>query len=251
MSSPPASGPPAGYPPTSGPPAGYPPTSGWPVGYPGQPQPGYPPPPASPGFPAAPGYPTGQQPPGYPTDQQPGYPPHGPGMEYPPGAYPQPGQPGPGQPFGAPPPKKRRGLLIAAISLVVVLLLCGGGAISAFLLLRDAEEGEGAPEPVAAAEAFLRAVYSDRDADKAASLVCSESRDQADIDRKVAEVEEYATTYQTPRFRWETPTIDEQNEERAIVSTKLIMTTGDEKVSEQQLRLTVVKKTGWWVCEVG
>jgi hypothetical protein len=163
-----------------------------------------------------------------------------------------PGQAGPGYPppAGAVPPKKRRGLLIASISLVVVLLLCGGGGLSAFLLLRDAEDGEGAPDPVAAVDSFLRAVYTDKDAAAAAGLVCREARDRAEIDRKVAEVEQYAQTYQSPIFRWDPPAVVEENEDHTLVSAKLIMTTGDEKISEQELRFTVVQKTGWWVCEV-
>nr|MDT0660064.1 hypothetical protein [Micromonospora sp. DSM 115978] len=168
----------------------------------------------------------------------------------PPGLPGQPGQVGAGYPPAGQPPKKRRGLLIASLSLVVVILLCGGGGLSAFLLLRDAEDGEGAPEPVVAVESFLRAVYTDKDAAEAAALVCQEARDRAELDRKVAEVEGYAETYRNPAFRWETPVVEEENPESAVVTTKLIMTTGDEKVSEQPLRFTVVRKTGWWVCEV-
>jgi hypothetical protein len=165
---------------------------------------------------------------------------------------PEPGHAGPGHfPPGHPASRKRRGALIAAISLAVVLLLCAGGGLSAFLLLRDAEAGEGAPEPVAAVEAFLRAVYTDRDPAGATALVCREARDQAAIERKIEEVENYATIHQNPRFRWEPPIVDDQNEETATVTTKVIMTTSDEKVSEHDLRFTVVRETGWWVCEVG
>jgi hypothetical protein len=166
--------------------------------------------------------------------------------------FPPPGFP-PGQPgYPAPEaPKKRRGLLIASIVLAVVLLLCAVGGIGAFVVLRKAETGEGAAEPVAAVDNFLRAVYQDRDPEKAAKMVCSEARDQAEIIKKVEEVEGYAQTYKSPRFRWEPPKVDEQNAERAIVSAKLTMITGDEKTSEQPLRFTVVQKTGWWICEVG
>ena len=183
----------------------------------------------------------------------------------------QPGQPFPGQPLpGAgqpgqpafppavfppaanpPAPKKRRGLLIASIVLAVVLLFCACGGVAAFLLLRDTATGEGAAEPVVAVDNFLKAIYTDKDAAKAAALVCSEARDEIAITKKVEEVNKYATTYDKPRFRWDAPKVDGQNAERAIVSAKIEMTTSDEKVAEQRLTFTVVQKTGWWVCEVG
>ncbi|MEU8423366.1 hypothetical protein AB0C15_21055 [Micromonospora sp. NPDC048835] len=147
-------------------------------------------------------------------------------------------------------PKKKRGLLIAAVALVVIMVLCVGGGVVAFLTLRDAETGEGAKEPSVAVDEFLTAVYKDRDATKAASHVCAASRDDDKIAAKVAEVEKYASTYQNPRFRWTTPKVDNQTGERATVSTRLTMTTADEKVADQELRFTVVQKTGWWVCEV-
>ncbi|WBB71037.1 hypothetical protein [Micromonospora sp. WMMD812] len=163
--------------------------------------------------------------------------PSAPGMGYP--------------PYGPPaPPKKQRGLLIAAIALVVILVLCVGGGVAAFLTLRNAETGEGAKEPAVAVDQFLTAVYKERDATKAAKLVCSSSRDDDKIAAKVAEVEKYASGYQNPRFRWTTPKVDNKTGDRATVSTKVTMTTADEKVADQELRFTVVQKTGWWVCEV-
>lgn len=221
----------ASYPPAVDPYAAS--ISGQPAPPYGQPQA---PPPANP-FPAAPAAPyppPGQPVSGQPHPGQPGYPPV------------QPGYP----PYDAPQPKKHRALLIASIVLTVVLVLCGGGAVTAFLLLRNAETGEGAAEPVAAVNGFLKAAYTDQDAKKAAALVCSEARKESEIAKKIQEIKGYATTYKNPRFRWAEPKVDDQNAERAIVSTKLTMITGDEKISEQQLKFTVVKKTGWWVCEV-
>jgi hypothetical protein len=180
-----------------------------------------------------------------------------------PARAPQPpwGQPSPaptGQPPWNPqgsspagPPRKRRGLLIASIVFAVVLLLCAAGGLSAFLLLRNTEATDGAPEPVAAVDAFMRAVYADKNATKAAALVCSEARDEAAIAEKVTEVERYATRYTSPRFTWSEPHIDERNDDAARVSTVLTMATGDEKLAEQRLTFRVVNKTGWWVCEVG
>lgn len=172
----------------------------------------------------------------------------------------QPGTPAPSvippSPPGYPPyqgtaePKKKRGLLIAAIALVVIMVLCVGGGVVAFLTLRNAETGEGAKEPAVAVDEFLTAVYKDRDATKAASRVCAASRDDEKITAKVAEVQKYASAYQNPRFRWTTPKVDNQTGDRATVSTRVTMTTSDEKVADQDLRFTVVQKTGWWVCEV-
>ncbi|SBT52680.1 hypothetical protein GA0070621_4502 [Micromonospora narathiwatensis] len=147
-------------------------------------------------------------------------------------------------------PKKRRGLLIASIVLAAAILLCGGGGTAAFLALRNAEEGEGAKEPAVAVDGFLGAVYHDQDARKAATFVCSAARDDKKIAAKVAEVRKYAEQYQKPRFRWTTPKVDNQTGDRATVSTKVTMITADEKVADQELRFTVVQKTGWWVCEV-
>jgi len=262
--SPPVSGQPApGYPPPGGysTPDQYPapgqPTSGQPYGAPGQPvsgdpyaQPAHGDPYGQPGHgdpftPTPPGYPGGlpyQQPaqPPYPTSGQPypvsgGFPPSQPGYT----PYP-----------AAAPPKKKRGALIGAI-ITIVLVLCAGGSISAWLLLRNVETGEGAAEPVAAVEAFMKAVYTDHDAAKAAKLVCSEARDEAELSRKVEEVKGYDTRFDNPTFDWDDPKVDDKTDERAIVSVKLTMLTGDEKTANLDLKFTVVQKTGWWICEIG
>jgi hypothetical protein len=147
-------------------------------------------------------------------------------------------------------PKKRRALLITSIVLAVVLVLCGGGGLTAWLLIGKTGDGKGADKPEAAVAAFLEAVYTDHDAKQAAKLVCSEARDEKAIAKKVNEVKGYTDKYSSPRFRWDEPKVDDQNAERATVSVRLRLTTGDEKTADQQLKFTVVKKTGWWVCEV-
>ena len=63
-------------------------------------------------------------------------------------------------------------------------------------------------------------------------------------------MKQYVAGYQNPRFRWSNPKVDNQTGDRATVSTRVTVTTADEKIADQQLRFTVVKKTGWWVCEV-
>jgi hypothetical protein len=168
----------------------------------------------------------------------------------PPGAVPPP--PGGYPPYPGPAaPKRRRGLLIVSIVLAAAVLLCGGGGTAAFLTLRNAEDGTGAKDPTVAVDGFLTAVYKDRDAKRAATFVCSAARDDKKITAKVAEVQKYSGQYQNPRFRWTSPKVDNQTGDRATVTTRVTMTTADEKVADQDLRFTVVRKTGWWVCEVG
>jgi hypothetical protein len=150
----------------------------------------------------------------------------------------------------AAPAKRRRTAMWVTVALAVTLVLCGGGGVSAYLLLRDAENGEGAPDPATAVTRFLTAVYTDRDARAANNLVCSEARDAKKISAKVDEVKAYDSQYQTPRFAWAEPSIATETKERAMVSVALTMTTQDEKTAAQDLTFTVVKKTGWWVCEV-
>ncbi|MFJ6950279.1 Rv0361 family membrane protein [Micromonospora aurantiaca (nom. illeg.)] len=186
---------------------------------------------------------------GTPGDPNPQPPPTG---GAPPGSAPTAGPPA--YPSGTPPypqPRKRPAVLIVSLVLAAAVLLCGGGGTAAFLALRDSEDGQGAKEPQVAVDGFLKAVYQERDADKAATFVCSAARDDEKIATKVAEVQKYVAQYQNPRFRWPTPTVDNQTGNRATVSARVTMTTADEKVAEQALRFTVVRKTGWWVCEVG
>jgi len=141
-------------------------------------------------------------------------------------------------------------VLVASVVLAVTLLLCLAGGVSAFLVVRNLDAGEGAADPVAAVDGFLKAVYTEQNAEKAANLVCSEARDTERIESKIQEVADYAETYADPRFRWTQPQLDEQDAERAVVSTTLTVLTADERTTEQQLRFIVVEKTGWWVCDV-
>lgn len=166
-----------------------------------------------------------------------------------PSAYPAPATPYPPN-QQSPAPRRRRGFLIASIALAVTLMLCVGGGVAAFLVLRPTEEGPGAEEPKVAVEEFLTAVYKDRDAAQASSLVCSAARDQDKISAKVTEVEKYVADYEKPHFRWNPPKIDEETEDRAVLTTTVIMSTADEQAAELPLRLTVIKTTGWRVCEV-
>jgi hypothetical protein len=160
-----------------------------------------------------------------------------------------PDQPHPGSPSESPSPKKRRGGLVTIIVLAGVLLLCGGGGVSAYRLLRNAD-GQGADDPKAAVIDFLEAVYTQQDPRRAAQLICSESRDQDIIAKKIDEIRKSVRGYRNPRFSWDDPRVEDESSDRARVSAKIILTTGDDQVAEQELSLTVVRKTGWWVCEV-
>ncbi|WBC02798.1 hypothetical protein [Micromonospora sp. WMMA1976] len=184
---------------------------------------------------------------GTPGDPNPQPPPAG---GAPPGSAPAPAAGPPPYPSDTP-PRKRPAVLIVSLVLAAAVLLCGGGGTAAFLALRNSEDGQGAKEPQVAVDGFLKAVYQERDSEKAAAFVCSAARDDEKIAAKVTEVREYVSQYQNPRFRWPTPTVDNQTGDRATVSARVTMTTADEKVAEQALRFTVVRKTGWWVCEVG
>lgn len=51
-------------------------------------------------------------------------------------------------------------------------------------------------------------------------------------------------------FRWAEPAVAGDEEDRATVSVQVTMSTADEKTASQDLRFTVIRKTGWLVCEV-
>ena len=248
---------PYGQPPQSSPPA---PTSGWPA-YGQQPTDPVPPgspvgPPASPyGPPASPyGPPTsgaGYQAPGYPTappTSGAGYPAPG----YQTSAFPATGylgDPAFGGAVPPQPPKKRRGLLITTIVLAIVVLLCGGGGTAAYFLVKKVD-GKGQATPVAAVEGFLTAVFHDGDANRAATYVCSASRNKATLAKKIEELKTYQEQYKSPQFSWPTPTVEKQDKTEATLTVPVKLSTADDRVSEKKLRFITVNAAGWWVCEV-
>jgi Domain of unknown function (DUF4878) len=147
-------------------------------------------------------------------------------------------------------PRKRRALLITTIVLGLALLLCGGGGVAAWLYLTRVERGQGADAPETAVDAFLTAVYDERDADRAAKVVCLDARDTAEITKKVDEVTAYAEKYKTTRFEWDDPKVEEKTDDRARISVKVTASTGDEREASLDLTFTVIRDSGWWVCEV-
>lgn len=150
--------------------------------------------------------------------------------------------------LGSPPKHKRPFWVVAA--LVLTLLIFGGGTVSAYLLLRDAESGRGAPDPATAVDRFMTAVYAQQDPRSAGDVVCREARDEDKLQARVDQIKGYANEYDAPSFRWNDPAVSSQTDERATVGVQLTMSTEDEKTAQQQLTFTVVRKTGWLVCDV-
>lgn len=148
-----------------------------------------------------------------------------------------------------PPPKHKRPFWVA-VALILTLLIFGGGTVSAYLLLRDAESGRGAPDPATAVDRFMTAVYTQQDPVTAGNAVCREARDADQLKARVDQIKGYANEYDAPSFKWNDPAVQGQTDERATVGVQLTMTTDDEKTAQQQLTFTVVRKTGWLVCDV-
>ena len=149
-----------------------------------------------------------------------------------------------------PPSGQRRTTLWVSLALIVTLLIFGGGTVSAYLLLRDADSGRGAPDPATAVNRFMTAVYTQQDPDAAEDVVCREARDEEQLRGRVKQIKEYASEYEGASFRWTDPAVSGQTDKRATVAVQLTMTTDDEKAAQQQLTFTVVHKTSWLVCDV-
>jgi flagellar basal body-associated protein FliL len=210
--------------------------------------------PGQPAYPVSgqPGYPVSGQPgqPSYPVSGQPGYPISA--QPYPTSAAPYssaPGYPGaPGYPPQAP-PKKGKGLMITGIVLGVLLLLCGGGGVAAYVLTKNTE-GTGATSAKEATQTFLDAIYKKGDAAAAEKLVCEAARDRKAIDEKIKQVKDEKAKLKSPNFTWETPKLSNETATEATATVTVKLTTTDEKMSEQALKLILVKHDGWFVCEV-
>ncbi|GAA4594401.1 hypothetical protein BJY16_001305 [Actinoplanes octamycinicus] len=143
----------------------------------------------------------------------------------------------------------RRSSLFVSLALAATLALCGGGAVSAYLLYRDADN-PGSPDPATAVNRFLTAVYTQQDAGAAEDLVCRKSRDQNRLADRVQQIRSYADGYQGAVFRWDDPAVTSADEGEAEVGVRVVMSTEDEKTAAQDLEFTVVRKSGWLVCDV-
>jgi hypothetical protein len=155
-------------------------------------------------------------------------------------------------PQGVPPATARsgRGLVIAGVALVAALVL--SGAVVAGWLLMQGTDRDGAATPTDAVDGFLAAVYSDLDADGAATWVCAEARDVDALTAKIDSVRGYHDLYPDPRFSWNEPEVIEQTDGVATVAVTVTMLTDDERTADQDLRVVVLDKDphGWWVCNV-
>ncbi|WP_306211191.1 Rv0361 family membrane protein [Actinoplanes sp. RD1] len=147
-------------------------------------------------------------------------------------------------------PRRRRSGRWMALAVVLTLLILAGGAVSAVLLLRDADSGKGSPDPATAVDRFMTEVYTRQDATSAAEHVCREARNATQLTARVAEIEGYATEYPAPSFAWNEPSVTSNTGDKALVDVQLTMTTDDERAARQQLTFTVIRKTGWLVCDV-
>ncbi|MBX6722569.1 MAG: DUF4878 domain-containing protein, partial [Dactylosporangium sp.] len=126
----------------------------------------------------------------------------------------------------------------------------GAGAAAAYRYLAD-DDQQGAASPGAAVNDFLDAVYRAQDVARANRLTCAQARDEDGLTKKIDEVKAYREAHKDPQFTWAEPTVTQENGETATAEVTVRVTTRDEKVAEQPLRFTVVKKAGWLVCEVG
>lgn len=163
---------------------------------------------------------------------------------------PPPAAPGYGAPMPPSPRRRGRGPLIAVVVSLAVIV-AGLASVGAWLLLRDSDR-DGAPDPITATEEFLVAVYGEFDPAAAAAVVCSQARDEAALTAKIDKLREAEQTYIEPRYTWSTPEVVEESGQTATVAVTVTMTTGDERLSNLALELTVLDKDpeGWWVCDV-
>ena len=76
------------------------------------------------------------------------------------------------------------------------------------------------------------------------------TRYQTRLTDRVNEIKNYSDEYQDPVYRWDEPAVSGSGDDRARVSVEVTMSTADEKTAKQDLEFTVIRKTGWLVCEV-
>ncbi|MFC7530369.1 hypothetical protein [Actinoplanes sp. GCM10030250] len=144
---------------------------------------------------------------------------------------------------------RRRSTVFLSLAFAATLVLCGGGAVSAYFLFRDADN-PGSPDPATAVNRFLTAVYTQQDATAAEDLVCRKSRDEKKLADRVEQISTFAKSYQGAVFRWDDPAVADRKDDEALVGVRVVLSTDDEKAAAQELKFTVIRKTGWLVCDV-
>lgn len=150
----------------------------------------------------------------------------------------------------APRPAAPRGNKWIALAVLLTVVLLSAGTVSAYLLLHNADSGKGAPDPATAVDRFLTALYTQQNANAAGNLVCSEARNTAELRDRVEQIKALGGEYQVPVFRWDEPAVSTTSADTAEVNVQLTLSTDDEKSAQQTLAFTVVRKTGWLVCDV-
>ena len=81
-------------------------------------------------------------------------------------------------------------------------------------------------------------------------LVCSAARDAKKLATKINEVRQQNKQYDDPKYSWSTFTTESSGKDRAVLSTTVTLTTANVQKATQKLNLTVIKSTGWFVCDV-
>ena len=121
-----------------------------------------------------------------------------------------------------------------SLALVVTLLLCGGGAVSAYLLLRNAENGDGAPDPATAVSRFLTAVYTEQDAGRRHEPGVQRGPRPKRDGRQGRRGQGLLRASTTARsFRWDEPAVAGRRTGAGHgLACALTMTTDDEKTAE-------------------
>jgi hypothetical protein len=140
--------------------------------------------------------------------------------------------------------------MITLIVVAIVVVLCGGGGTGAYFLINNVETGKGKASPTDAVQAFLKAVYVDKDIEAANKLVCSQARDKNALTKKINELKSYEAQYKGPTYTWAAPTVESQNKSTATLSVDVKFNTSDDRQSEQKLKIVATNNSGWWVCEV-
>jgi type II secretory pathway pseudopilin PulG len=135
------------------------------------------------------------------------------------------------------------------VVLAVVAVLGAGGLAVGYAMTRN-HDGTGKTSATAAAQAFLEAVYTAQDAKQVAPLVCSAARDTKKLQAKINEIQQQNRQYDGPKYTWSTLTTQSSGKDRAVLSTTVTLTTANVQKATQKLSLTVVKSTGWFVCDV-
>jgi hypothetical protein len=92
---------------------------------------------------------------------------------------------------------------------------------------------------------FLEAVYTQQDPRRAAQPICSESATRTSSRRRSTRSGNSVPGYRNPRFSSDDPGVEDESSDGVRVSAKIILTTSDDQTAEQELSLTVVRKTSW------